>query len=486
MAAHRADSRPTPDQVGRYAQQMMVPSFRGSGQVKLGSTSFLLVGAGGLGSAVALYLAGAGVGSIGIVDDDLVEKGNLHRQVIHAEAFIGKPKVESAKDAIGRINSSIVCRTYQERLTAENAVRLVKMHDVVIDASDNLPTRYLVSDACVIAGKPLVSGAAVSTDGQVTVYNYQGGPCYRCIFPKPPTASAARCSDAGVVGMVPGMVGCMQAMEAVKVAIGMGTPLSRRLCVIDALDGRMQQIKLPGRRPGCVVCGDQPTITEASLAPELYHSAAPPCAQQRAGLDSSGAKSSDSIGGEQCDEASIEVSCVAYRTKTRATLEGRPAPPTPHVLLDVRSELQFGICALPGALNIPLAGLEGRLDELRSAIKHASSAQGGPVVPDVETSSLAAVASAAEEDGCGDGEETKREDQKKNSDAPELAVSEPHQSPGTEVECDDAVPVYVVCRRGIDSLTACQMLRGRGFDRAFNITGGLRAWGKAIDMAYYY
>eukprot|EP00947_MAST-08B_sp_MAST-8B-sp1_P004864 g4864.t1 len=339
---------------------MMVPSFRGSGQVKLGSTSFLLVGAGGLGSAVALYLAGAGVGSIGIVDDDLVEKGNLHRQVIHAEAFIGKPKVESAKDAIGRINSSIVCRTYQERLTAENAVRLVKMHDVVIDASDNLPTRYLVSDACVIAGKPLVSGAAVSTDGQVTVYNYQGGPCYRCIFPKPPTASAARCSDAGVVGMVPGMVGCMQAMEA------------------------------------------------------------------------------------------------------------------------------FGICALPGALNIPLAGLEGRLDELRSAIKHASSAQGGPVVPGVETSSLAAVASAAEEDGCGDGEETKREDQKKNSDAPELAVSEPNQSPGTEVECDDAVPVYVVCRRGIDSLTACQMLRGRGFDRAFNITGGLRAWGKAIDMAYYY
>eukprot|EP00891_Asterochloris_glomerata_P009431 jgi/Astpho2/9431/e_gw1.00145.64.1_t len=256
-------------QISRYSRHLLLPSFGVAGRSieRLCNASVLVIGAGGLGSPAALYLAAAGVGRLGLVDQDAVELSNLHRQISHTEARVGQHKADSAAEACCSLNSSIQVEAHHAGLTASNALDLVSAYDVVVDCSDNAPTRYLASDACVVAGKPLVSGAAIGTDGQLSVYCHgEQGPCYRCLFPaSPQAASCARCSDGGVLGVVPGVMGTLQALEAMKLAAGVGQVLSQRLLIFDALALRFQTVKLRGRQSNCVACGASPSITAASL-----------------------------------------------------------------------------------------------------------------------------------------------------------------------------------------------------------------------------
>jgi adenylyltransferase and sulfurtransferase len=262
----------TREQVGRYSRQIILPSFGVHAQSRLCNGSVLVIGAGGLGSPALLYLAAAGVGRIGIVDRDAVELSNIHRQVIHKEVSVGCHKADSAASAVASLNSAVTVETFKDGFTPANALEIIRGYDVVIDASDNAPTRYLISDACAVVRKPLVSGAAIGTDGQLTVYCHGlEGPCYRCLFPQAPAPqSCARCVDAGVLGVVPGIIGTMQALEAIKLLAGIGEPLSRRLLIMDAMSGRFHTVKLRVRSPKCVACGDAPQITEHTLAAYDY------------------------------------------------------------------------------------------------------------------------------------------------------------------------------------------------------------------------
>jgi len=264
----------TKDQVNRYSRQIILPSFGVQAQSRLCNGSVLIIGAGGLGSPAAIYLAAAGVGRIGIVDKDVVELSNIHRQVIHTEESVGQHKSDSAATFLRRLNSSINIQLFKNGFNPENAVELVSQFDVIVDASDNAPTRYLISDACSVVGRPLVSGAAIGTDGQLTVYCHgEEGPCYRCLFPTAPLPkSCSRCVDAGVLGVVPGVIGTMQAMEAVKILAGVGEPMSRKLLVMDALSSRFHVVKLRAKSPNCTVCGTNPEITRENLS--LYDYAA--------------------------------------------------------------------------------------------------------------------------------------------------------------------------------------------------------------------
>ncbi|GAQ86121.1 adenylyltransferase and sulfurtransferase [Klebsormidium nitens] len=340
-------------QVERYSRQLLVPAFGVAGQGTLCCASILVVGAGGLGSPVLLYLAAAGVGTLGIADDDVVEQSNLHRQVIHTEAAAeaGNPKTTSAKEACQRINSSIKVVEHRTRFTAANALDLVRPYDVIVDASDNVATRYVVNDACVVAGKPLVSGAALGMEGQLAVYHDRpGAPCYRCMFPVPPVG-ARRCADAGVLGVVPGIIGSLQALEAIKVATGIGEPLSARMLIFDALTTRLQTVKLRGRSATCAACGDQPTITAETLP----------------SFDYAHFVSADTDPSPlPVLSAAESVSCAAY--KARVVDAGRP-----HVVVDVREAHQFAIAALPGAISIPLKHLVNRIADVQAAVAEAAA-----------------------------------------------------------------------------------------------------------------
>ncbi|KAJ0751350.1 putative transferase [Helianthus annuus] len=247
----------TPDMIYRYSRQLLLPSFGVQGQSNLLKSSILVIGAGGLGSPALLYLAACGVGKLGMVDHDVVELNNLHRQIIHGEAYIGKSKVESAAAACRSINSTTEIVEHKEALRTSNAIEIVSKYDIVIDATDNAPSRYLISDCCVLLGKPLVSGAALGLEGQLAVYNYNGGPCYRCLFPTPPpTTACQRCSDSGVLGVVPGVIGCLQALEAIKLASLVGEPLSGRMLLFDALSAKVRIVKIRGRSLQCEACGE--------------------------------------------------------------------------------------------------------------------------------------------------------------------------------------------------------------------------------------
>lgn len=241
--------------------------FSAAAQARLCNGSVLIIGAGGLGSPAAIYLAAAGVGRIGIVDKDTVELSNIHRQVIHTEASVGVHKADSAAATIHSINSSVIVEKFKQGFTPGNAVELVSQFDVVLDASDNAPTRYLISDVCCVAKRPLVSGAAIGTDGQLTVYCHgEDGPCYRCLFPTAPLPqSCNRCVDAGVLGVVPGIIGTMQALEAIKILAGVGQPMSRKLLIMDTLSSRFHVVTLRAKSPACISCGSSPEITAANL-----------------------------------------------------------------------------------------------------------------------------------------------------------------------------------------------------------------------------
>jgi adenylyltransferase/sulfurtransferase len=247
----------------RYSRHLLIPEVGEEGQLKLLDSKVLLVGAGGLGSPASLYLAAAGVGRIGIVDADVVDESNLQRQIVHSTDSLGEPKVESAKRAIEALNPDVEVVPYKERLTSENIERiLADGWDVIVDGADNFPTRYLVNDASIWHKIPVVHGSIYRFEGQVTVFKPHEGPCYRCLFPTPPPPELApSCAEGGVLGVLPGVIGSLQASEALKLALGIGEPLIGRLLLFDALAATFDEVKLR-RDPDCPVCGEHPTITE--------------------------------------------------------------------------------------------------------------------------------------------------------------------------------------------------------------------------------
>ncbi|KAL9283508.1 Adenylyltransferase and sulfurtransferase MOCS3 [Arabidopsis thaliana] len=367
----------SPDQIYRYSRQLLLPSFA---------------------------VEACGVGQLGIIDHDVVELNNMHRQIIHTEAFIGHPKVKSAAAACRSRNSTIKVDEYVEALRTSNALEILSQYDIIVDATDNPPSRYMISDCCVLLGKPLVSGAALGMEGQLTVYNHNGGPCYRCLFPTPPPTSACqRCSDSGVLGVVPGVIGCLQALETIKLASLVGEPLSERMLLFDALSARMRIVKIRGRSSQCTVCGDNSSFNKQTFKDFDYEDFT---------------QFPLFAGPLNLLPAESRISSKEFKEILQKKEQ--------HVLLDVRPSHHYKIVSLPDSLNIPLANLETRLNELTSALK-----------------------------------------EKGNGHANTESCANPS--------------VFVVCRRGNDSQRAVQYLRESGFDSAKDIIGGLEAWAANVN-----
>ena len=250
------------DEVSRYSRHLILPDVGMEGQRKLKAAKVLLVGAGGLGSPLALYLAAAGIGRIGIVEYDIVDYTNLHRQVLYSTADVGRPKIEAAKERILGVNPDAQVDLYNEPLSSANALRIFEPYDLVIDGTDNFPTRYLVNDACVMLGKPNVYGSIFRFEGQLSIFGLDDGPCYRCLYPEPPPpGTVPSCAEGGVLGILPGIVGTMQATEAVKLIVGIGETMKNRLLLFDALEMDFTELKLR-KNKNCKVCGENPTVTE--------------------------------------------------------------------------------------------------------------------------------------------------------------------------------------------------------------------------------
>jgi adenylyltransferase/sulfurtransferase len=250
------------DEIRRYSRHLILPEVGLAGQKKIRSTSVLCIGAGGLGSPIAMYLAAAGIGKLGIVDFDVVDYSNLQRQILHTEADVGRPKSQSAKETIQGVNPNVEVVIHHTRITSENAFELIKPYDIVVDGTDNFPTRYLTNDACVLLRKPNVYGSIFRFEGQASVFApHLGGPCYRCLYPEPPPPGMVpSCAEGGVLGVLPGIIGCIQATEILKLALGKGNPLIGRLLLFNALDMKFRELKLR-RDPECPLCGEHPTIT---------------------------------------------------------------------------------------------------------------------------------------------------------------------------------------------------------------------------------
>ncbi|KAK1297244.1 Adenylyltransferase and sulfurtransferase MOCS3 [Acorus calamus] len=349
----------SPESIYRYSRHLLLPSFGVDGQLNLLKSSILVVGAGGLGSPVAMYLAACGVGCLGIVDNDIVELNNLHRQIIHTEVYIGQPKVKSAAAACRAINSSVRVVEHEESLRAVNALDIVSKYDIVVDATDNVPSRYMISDCCVLLGKPLVSGAALGLEGQLTVYNYNGGPCYRCLFPTPPpTTACQRCSDSGVLGVVPGVIGCLQALEAIKIASVIGEPLSGRMLLFDALLSRVRIVKLRGRSLQCKACGEDSIFTHQLFQNFDYE---------------------DFTQFSLSDASRMNLSLLPETARVSSKdYKEKLENDEPHVLVDVRPAHHFKITALPKSMNIPLSTLGVELPTISSALSKLEESSGSP------------------------------------------------------------------------------------------------------------
>lgn len=333
------------DDVSRYSRQMLLPGFGVQGQKALKSASVLIVGAGGLGCPCAAYLAAAGVGRIGIVDFDAVEKSNLHRQILHSEAKVGMSKVDSLVLALRQLNSQPEYVQHSAVLDSSNALDIIGRYQVVVDASDNAATRYLVNDACVHLGRPLVSGSALRWEGQLTVYGYRGGPCYRCLFPQPPpTSTVTNCSEGGVIGMVPGVIGCMQALEVVKILTGYGDVCTGKLLLFDGTDARWRHVALRGKLPDCAVCANPSTA---------------PAVQDYTAWCGTGP--TNKCCGLSVLPKELRISCQDLRDRL---LSEQPSC----LLLDVRPKCQFEMCHLPRSINIPFEQLDKELDSLEKKL----------------------------------------------------------------------------------------------------------------------
>jgi len=271
------------EEIRRYSRHLILPEVGLAGQKKICATSVLCIGAGGLGSPIAMYLAAAGIGKIGIVDFDTVDYSNLQRQILHTDADVGRPKAQSAKETINGINPGVEVILHNTRITSENALDLIRPFDIIVDGTDNFPTRYLTNDACVLLKKPNVYGSIFRFDGQASVFApHLGGPCYRCLYPEPPPPGMVpSCAEGGVLGVLPGIIGCIQATEILKLALGKGSSLVGRLLLFDALDMKFRELKLR-RDPECPLCGENPTIKElidyemfCGIAPEPEPTANP-------------------------------------------------------------------------------------------------------------------------------------------------------------------------------------------------------------------
>jgi len=329
----------TREQILRYSRHLIMPEVGIEGQQKLKDAGILLIGAGGLGSPLGLYLAAAGVGRLGIVDFDTVDFTNLQRQIIHRTEDVGRLKVESAKERLAGINLEVQVRTFNTRLSRDNVRELIAGYDVVIDGTDNFPTRYLINDACVFERTPNIYGSIFRFDGQATVFVPFKGPCYRCLYPEPPPPGMVpSCAEGGVLGVLPGIIGVIQATEAIKLIIGKGEPLIGRLLLYNALKMEFRQVRLK-RNPQCPVCGDRPTITEL-VDYEAF------CGLTR---------------GEQ---AAADAS--AYDLEPRQVQE-LLAKDKKAVLLDVREPHEYEIVRIEGSRLIPLSELHLRASELDTA-----------------------------------------------------------------------------------------------------------------------
>jgi sulfur-carrier protein adenylyltransferase/sulfurtransferase len=252
----------TQNEALRYARHIVIPEVGAAGQQRLKDARVAMIGAGGLGSPVGLYLAAAGVGTLGIIDFDVVDESNLQRQVLHGTKDVGRPKLASATDRIRDVNPHVRVEPHPVRLSSENALEILGQYDLIVDGTDNVPTRYLVNDACVLLGKPYVYGSIFRFEGQVSVFAADGGPCYRCLFREPPPPGMVpSCAEGGVLGVLPGLIGCAQAMEAVKLILGVGRPLVGRLALFDGLEFEWREVNVR-RNPECPACGDSPTVTK--------------------------------------------------------------------------------------------------------------------------------------------------------------------------------------------------------------------------------
>ncbi|KAL6555515.1 Adenylyltransferase and sulfurtransferase MOCS3 [Orobanche hederae] len=448
-----------PHMIHRYSRHLVLPSFgvqaKDSKVIDMGvleggvwrwvflwrqanllKSSILVVGAGGLGAPALLYFAASGVGKLGIVDHDKVELNNMHRQIIHTEAYIGQPKVKSAAASCRSVNSSIEVVEHEEALRTSNALEIFSKYDIIVDATDNAPTRYMISDCCVVLGKakfnicglkvpgpqmwaqsglgfprgnqPLVSGAALGLEGQLSIYNHNGGPCYRCLFPTPPPRTACQsCADGGVLGVVPGIIGCLQALEAIKIAASVGEPLSGRMLLFDALSARIRIVKIRGRSMQCEACGENATFNQQYFREFDYEkfTQTPLCVPP---LKLNLLPNESRISSKEYNE-------IILNKET-------------HVLVDVRPAHHFKIVSLPNSLNIPFSTLESRLPEISSILKKDEEEKG--------------------------------------------AVSE------------SSARLYVVCRRGNDSQRAVQYLHKMGFNSAKDIVGGLESWAQNVDRNF--
>ena len=325
------------EEIQRYSRHLILPEVGMEGQLKLKNAKVLLVGAGGLGAPLGLYLAAAGVGKIGLVDFDVVDFSNLQRQVIHGTKDVGRKKLDSAADSMLDINPHMEIVKYDVALTSENALDIIKDYDMVADGTDNFPTRYLVNDACVLLKKPNLYGSIFRFEGQATVFAYPGGPCYRCLYPEPPPPGLVpSCAEGGVLGILPGIIGVIQATETVKLILGIGDLLVGRLVLYDAFSMKFRELKLR-RNPECPVCGDHPTVTKLID----YH--------QFCGVPQTSAVPEPVAVGTEIEPADV-----------KAKLDRGDN----FFFLDVREPHEYKICSLPGTKLIPLGEVGKRLGEI--------------------------------------------------------------------------------------------------------------------------
>ncbi|XP_032681865.1 adenylyltransferase and sulfurtransferase MOCS3 [Odontomachus brunneus] len=335
------------NEILRYSRQLFLREINVQGQKKIKDSSVLIVGVGGLGCPAALYLACSGVGHIGIVDYDNIELNNLHRQILFAEASIGTAKVTAAAETINRLNSNVKITPYKIQLNSKNALDIIKNYDIVLDATDNVATRYLLNDACVLSGKPLVSGSALRFEGHLTVFNYNG-PCYRCIFPEPPPPeTVTNCGDGGILGVAVGTIGVLQALEVLKIILDLPDVISGQMLLFDAMETKFINVRLRPRNANCVVCGEQPVIRELIDYEEFC-----------------GAKANDKNPNLNLLKREERITVEEYNRIAKDNSE-------PHVLIDVRSPEEYQICCLQNSINIPFAEIDKdhSLQEIRNSVK---------------------------------------------------------------------------------------------------------------------
>jgi adenylyltransferase/sulfurtransferase len=346
----------TKDELIRFSRHLTLSELGTKGQERLKAARVLCVGAGGLGSPAAIYLAAAGVGTIGLVEFDVVEESNLQRQVLYTTADVGRSKLQVARERLTAMNPHLNVEAHEVRLSASNALRIIESYDVIVDGTDNFATRYLVNDACVLAGRPNAYGSIFRFEGQASVFGVKDGPCYRCLHPEPPPAGLVpSCAEAGVLGVLPGIIGTIQATEAIKLVTGIGESLVGRFVIYDALRMRFRELKLP-KDPQCAVCGEHPTIRELTEyegycdAGRLKPASTSDTTSVAAGFNETGVVAGFSRPGESMDMSVKEL-------KERMDRGGAPR------LIDVREPHEHAICNIPGAELIPAAQFIQRLGE---------------------------------------------------------------------------------------------------------------------------